>query len=93
MYRSAGLASLFVVLAVVTAVLLGKVHSSLSPDPGKACASVGAWLLAWSAFLPLYPARGSYRADLLHELAHSTLMKALLIVGTSLAALGALWWQ
>lgn len=93
MFRSATLASLFVLLAVVVAAALGKVHPSLSVDPGKVSAGVGAWLLAWAAFLPLYPARPSYRTDLLHEVAHLTLIKALLVLGTSLAALGALWWQ
>ena len=93
MYLSAKLASLLLVLAVVVATILGKVHPSLSLDLGKVCAGVGAWLLAWAAFLPLYPVRGSFRTDLLHEVAYGALIKALLVVGTSFAALGALWWQ
>ena len=93
MYLSARLASLLLVLAIGVAVILGKVHPSLSLDLGKVCTGVGAWLFAWAAFLPLYPVRGSFRTDLLHEVAYGAVIKALLVVGTSLASLGALWWQ
>lgn len=93
MYLSARFASLVVMLAVIVAAMMGKVHPSLSPDLGKVCAGVGAWLLTWAAFLPLYPVRGSFRTDLLHEVAYGALIRALLIVGSAFAALGALWWQ
>jgi hypothetical protein len=90
---SATLAGLLALLAVLAAIILGKVHPSLPADPGKSLAALGAGLLAWAAFLPLYPARPSFCTNLLHEVAHATLLKALLGVGTTFAAIGALWWQ
>ena len=92
-FMSATLAGLLALLALLVAIILGKVHSSLPGDLGKFLAAVGAWLLAWAAFLSLYPARPSFRSNLLHEIAHATLLKALLCVGTAFAAVGALWWQ
>ena len=90
---SATLAGMLALLALLVAVVLRKVNPSLPSDVGKFMAAVGAWLLAWAAFLPLYPARPSFRANLLHEVAHATLLKVLLCVGTAFAAVGALWWQ
>ena len=90
---SAALAGFFAMLALLVAIIVGKVHPSLPADLGKFLAAIGAWLLAWAAFLSLYPARPSFRSNLLHEVAHVTLLKALLCAGTALAAVGALWWQ
>lgn len=93
LFMSGKLSGLLALLAILVAIIVGKVHPSLPADLGKLLAAVGAWMLAWAAFLPLYPVRLSFRSNLLHEVAHATLLKALLCVGTTFAAVGAMWWQ
>ena len=92
-FMSATLAAILALLALLVTIIFGKVHPALPVNLGKFLAAIGAWLLAWAAFLPLYPARSSIRANLLHEVAHATLFKALLFVGTAFAIAEALWWQ
>lgn len=91
--RSATVAGALAVTAVGVAAALGKVHPGLPPDFGKVAAVVGATVITWGAALQLYPARATWRGTFLHEVAHATLVRALLILGSALAGLGALWWQ
>lgn len=91
--RSAMVAGALAVAAVGVAAVLGKVHPGLPPDFGKIAAAVGATLITWGAVLQLYPARATWRGTFLHEVAHATLVRVLLILGSVVAALGALWWQ
>ena len=89
---SASIALSFAALGLLLAAAFGKVHPSLPADFGKIITSVGAMLLTWGAVLQLYPARGSWRATMLHEVAHAALVRMLIIAGSALAALGTLWW-
>ena len=90
---SAKCASSLALLVFLMLIAIEKVHPSLPADFGKAFVGVGTWALVWGTFLQFNPARLSFRADLLHEVAHAQLVRVLFAAGTAIAAVGAFWWQ
>ena len=88
------LAALFVlVLAVIVAASFGRIDTALPVDQGKVVSSFGATVAAWGALLQLRTPARTYRGNFLHETTHASLVLALVVTGTALAAIVTLWWQ
>nr|WP_315493819.1 hypothetical protein [uncultured Rhodoferax sp.] len=85
--------SLVVALVVVIALgLFGKVGLGLPVDVGKLVAAIGTFSAGWASVLQLHPVQRTFRENFIHEVAHKAAVRAALLVGVVLGALGVLWW-
>ena len=80
-------------LALIVAALFGKLDPSLPVDYGKLLTAFGSAVATWGAFFQLGAPSKTYRGNLLHEVAHTSIFALLLVFGIVLAAVGSLWWQ
>lgn len=83
------------VAALVLTVLVatGNVSTALPPDYGNSITAAGVGLAAWAGLLQLRPVEPTFRGNYLHEVAQGFILKALIVSGALLSAVGALWWQ
>jgi len=91
--QSGLMAVLLLLLALAVAATLGKVHPTLPADYGKVITTIGASVAAWGTLLQFRGPSRTYRGNLLHETAHTSLVLLLVVAGIALAGLGSLWWQ
>lgn len=80
-------------VALAIAFALGKVNPSLPADFGKVASAAGALLAALGSFLQFSPPRETLKGNMLHEVAHSLLVRVFAAIGIVVAAVGGLWWQ
>ena len=89
--RSLALTLAFAAVGGLIAFAFGKVHPLLPFAVGKALSLVGALFAAWATVFELGGYVHSFDGEVLHELLHPALFKAMFLPGLAVAAVGQLW--